>query len=121
MYTDDVHDPLAYEGDEESVLNPGVQKFVLNRCLELKKEIATEADTAQQELKENALTGVRKIVQRDAKSKLMIALLHGRNLKDAAKVAGISSTTAWRIRKQDEFRAAFAERSQQLVSESMVR
>ena len=111
MYSDDVHDRLAYEGDEENVLKPGVQEFFLNRCLELQEEIATEADSAEQELKEQALTGFCKIVQRDVKSKLMIALLEGRNLKEAAKLAGISSTTAWRIRKQDEFRAAFAERS----------
>ena len=120
MYSDDVHDRLAYDGDAE-ILSPGVQDFLSNRVLELDEEIKTESDSSQQELKKELLTKVKKIVRRDVESKLMIALLAGSRLQDAAKAAGISATTAWRIRKRDEFRAAFAERRQQLVSESMVR
>ena len=45
MHSDDEHDRLAYEGDEEYLLNPGVREFLLNRCVELK-------DSAQPELKE---------------------------------------------------------------------
>jgi hypothetical protein len=119
MYSDDVYDRLFYEGDEENLLTPGARAFFLHQ-LRLESESETDGDSSQQQPKE-PLTPTRKILELDAKSKLMIALLEGRSLKEAAEFAGISTTTAWRIRKRADFRAAFAERSQQLVSESMVR